>query len=121
MGALIFVQKYGVYDMEAFADRIIRIHQERYDLAAEIQKKERRISKLNEHLANVDAHKKHQDGRDRIPEKEWRAGRESLLASRYADVGKYYNLREDIKNAENIRRGESLDNRRAFLSAPYNY
>jgi ATP-dependent exoDNAse (exonuclease V) alpha subunit len=143
-GALIFVQKYGVYDMEAFADRIIRIHQERYDLAAEIQKKERRISKLSEHLANVDAHKKHQavykkyraldpkkreaykakhaeeiaeyeaavkylkanlNGRDRIPEKEWRSERESLLASRYADVDRYYNLREDIKNAENIRRG----------------
>ena len=142
--ALIYIQKYGVKDMETFADSIINLHQARYDLAAEIQKKERRISKLNEHLENVDTRKKHLalykkyreidpkkkaafktkhadaiaeyeaavrylndnlNGRDKIPEKEWRDERKRLLASRFADVEKYYNMREDIKSAENIRRG----------------
>ncbi len=45
------------------------------------------------------------NGRDKIPEKEWRDERKRLLASRFADVEKYYNMRDDIKSAENIRRG----------------
>jgi hypothetical protein len=49
--------------------------------------------------------KDHLNGYGKIPEKDWRAERESLLAERYAHCGTYYELRGDIKNVEALRRG----------------
>jgi hypothetical protein len=67
--------------------------------------KAKHADEISEYESAVKYLKANLNRRDKIPEKEWRAERDSLLASRYADVDRYYNLREDIKNAENIRRG----------------
>jgi hypothetical protein len=67
--------------------------------------KAKHVEKIAEYEAAVMYLKTNLNGRDKIPEREWKAERDSLLVSRYSDVDRYYKLREDIKNAENIRRG----------------
>ena len=49
--------------------------------------------------------KDHLNGRTAIPEKEWRAERDKLLAERYAQCDEYYKLREDVRNVEVLRCG----------------
>ena len=146
---LIFVQRNGITDPEQLADKITEIHQRHYDLANTVKAKERRISKLNEHLAQVDIFNQHKavydkgksftdpkkkkeyaekhaeeigqfnsalaylkdhlNGYGKIPEKDWRKERERLLGERRELVDQYYNLADDVKNAEALRRGaESL-------------
>jgi hypothetical protein len=48
--------------------------------------------------------KDHLNGREKIPEKEWRAEYDSLLTERYANVEKYYKLKDDVRNVEILRR-----------------
>jgi hypothetical protein len=52
------------------------------------------------------------NGYGKIPEKEWTAERDKLLAKRYSNCDAYYKLREDVqsvetlqRNAENLMRG----------------
>ena len=56
---LIFVQQNGIDAPEQLADKITELHQEQYALAGIVQKKERRITTLNKHLANVETRKQH--------------------------------------------------------------
>lgn len=49
--------------------------------------------------------KENLNGRDKIPEKDWRAERDKLLAERYAHVDEYYKLADDVKAVEALRRG----------------
>jgi len=140
---LVFLQNNGIQNMEQLADKITSTHQRIYDLAKIIKDKERRLSKLNEHLANVDlynthkavykkytqldpkqrdrymqkhsdeikqyqsAHaylKAHLNGRTAIPEKAWRDERKLLLSERIPLVEEYYNLKDDVRNIEILRR-----------------
>ena len=50
--------------------------------------------------------KENLNGCGKIPEKDWRAEREKLLAERYTMVDEYYKLNDDLKNVEALRRGE---------------
>ena len=141
---LIFIQENDINDFSAFADIITHLHQSQYDLANAIKKEERRISTLNQHLAQVDIFKQHKavytkyksldpkkrntfsdkhseeitayevaskylkehlNGYNKIPEKAWRDERDELLAARYAHVEEYYNLKDDVRNAEVLRKG----------------
>ena len=45
------------------------------------------------------------NGRTEIPEKKWRAERDSLLMEKYAMVDEYYKISDDVKNVEALRRG----------------
>ena len=140
---LIFVQENGITSVEQLADKVAELHQRQYDLANNVKSKERRISKLNEHLANVAAYnqhkaaykkyksidpkkrgayaekhvegireyksalnylKNHLNGYGKIPEKDWLAERERLLAERYACVTQYYKLKEAVQSIESLRR-----------------
>ena len=56
---LLFIQQNGLYTVEQLADKITELHQEQYDLAGDVKKKERRITTLTEHLAQVDIYKQH--------------------------------------------------------------
>jgi hypothetical protein len=56
---LIFIQRNGIGDPAQLADKITELHQRHYDLANNVKAKERRISKLNEHLAQVDIFNRH--------------------------------------------------------------
>ena len=56
---LIFLQENHITSVEQLADKVTDIHQERYDLANTIKAQERRISTLNEHLAQVDIFNQH--------------------------------------------------------------
>ncbi|MCL1807606.1 MAG: hypothetical protein FWG31_07900 [Oscillospiraceae bacterium] len=47
----------------------------------------------------------HLNGYGKIPEKDWRTERERLLSERSALVAEYYDLNEDVKNVEALRRG----------------
>jgi ATP-dependent exoDNAse (exonuclease V) alpha subunit len=141
---LIFLQNNGIGNMEQFSDKVTNTHQRIYDLGKVIKAKERRLSKLNEHLAQVDiynryvgiykkysqldsrkrdaykqnhvreieqyeaAHvyiKAHLNGRTVIPERAWRDERKSLLTERLPLVDEYYDLKDDVKNIETLRRG----------------
>jgi hypothetical protein len=142
---LIFLQvNHMLGGMEQLADKITEISQRQYDLANSVKEKEHRITKLNEHLANLEIYnqhkavyrkykeldpkkrgaykekhaeeiskyesasaylKNHLNGHGKIPEKDWRAEREKLLAERYAQVDKYYKLKDDVLNVETLRRG----------------
>jgi len=51
---LIFLQNNGIRSMEQLADKVTETHQQVYDLGKNIKAKERRLSKLNEHLAQVE-------------------------------------------------------------------
>jgi len=44
------------------------------------------------------------NGRTTVPEKEWRAERDQLLRSRYDLVEQYYDLKEDVRSVEVIKR-----------------
>jgi len=64
---LMFLQNNDIKSMEQLADKIIETHKRIYELSNTIKAKERRISKLNDHLENVDIynrfitiHKKYQ-------------------------------------------------------------
>ncbi|MCL1852816.1 MAG: hypothetical protein FWF88_07270 [Peptococcaceae bacterium] len=46
----------------------------------------------------------HLNGRDKIPEKDWREEQAKLTAERYADCDVYYKLREDVRMVEVLRR-----------------
>jgi hypothetical protein len=50
----IFLQDNGISNMEQLAEKVTETHQQIYDLGKTIKAKERRLSKLNEHLAQVD-------------------------------------------------------------------
>ena len=168
---LIFLQENHINgSMEKLADKIMEINQRIYDLGNDVKAKERRITTLSQHIANVDIFnqhkaiykkyksldpktdraaqgslnpftrskaakeheaavkkqeayyekhaeeiaqyesasaylKNHLNGYGKIPEKEWRAERENLLAERYAQVDNYYKLKDDIQNVETIKRG----------------
>ena len=56
---LIFLQENHITSVEQLADKVSDIHQKRYDLAGEIKAQERRITTLNEHLAQVDIFNQH--------------------------------------------------------------
>jgi ATP-dependent exoDNAse (exonuclease V) alpha subunit len=141
---LIFLQENGISNMEQLADKVINTHQCIYDLAGKIKAKERRISKLTEHLAKVDIYSKyfeiyknysqldpikrkaykrkyadeiseyesahayikaHLNGRTVIPERAWRDERKALFTERLSLVEKYYNVKDDVKSIESLRRG----------------
>lgn len=48
--------------------------------------------------------KDHLNGHDKIPVKEWSAEYNSLLAERYANLDRYYKLKDDVRNVEVLRR-----------------
>jgi hypothetical protein len=56
---LVFLQENNITNVVQLADKVTDIHQKRYDLANTIKTQERRISKLNEHLAQVDIFNQH--------------------------------------------------------------
>jgi len=56
---LIFVRENGITSVERLADKVTELHQRQYDLAGSVKSKERRITKLNEHLAQVDIYNQH--------------------------------------------------------------
>jgi hypothetical protein len=59
---LIFIQRNGFSGDDSvvkLADKITELYQRQFDLGGEIKGKERRISKLNEHLSHVDAYNEH--------------------------------------------------------------
>jgi len=60
---------------------------------------------IEQYEASLTYLKDNLNGHGKIPEKDWRAQRESLLAERYAHCDEYYKLREDIKSVETLRRG----------------
>jgi uncharacterized coiled-coil protein SlyX len=67
--------------------------------------KEKHAAEIAEYEAAAKYLKEHLNGYEKIPEKEWRAERDRLLAERYADVGTYYKVRDDVQSAEVLRRG----------------
>ncbi|MDL2232395.1 MobA/MobL family protein [Ruminococcaceae bacterium OttesenSCG-928-L11] len=141
---LIFLQENSITDLSQLAGKVEQLYNAQYELANTIKAEERRISTLNQHLAQVDilkehsaVHKKyrgldpkkrsafrekhaneiavyesaskyikeHLNGRDKIPEKDWRDERDKLLAQRFAHVEEYYNLKDDVHSIEILRRG----------------
>ena len=56
---LIFLQENHISSPEQLADKVTDIHEKRYELANTIKAQERRISTLNEHLAQVDIFNQH--------------------------------------------------------------
>ena len=66
---------------------------------------EKHAGEIEQHEAALTYLKENLNGHGKIPEKDWRAQRESLLAERYAHCDEYYKLREDIKSVETLRRG----------------
>jgi len=58
---LLFIQQNGLYTVEQLADKITELHQAQYDLAGDVKKKERRITTLTEHLAQVERYYKLSD------------------------------------------------------------
>jgi len=56
---LMFLQENKITSMEQLADKVTELNQRQYDLAGNIKSKERRISKLNEHLSQVDIYNQH--------------------------------------------------------------
>jgi uncharacterized membrane protein YgaE (UPF0421/DUF939 family) len=46
----------------------------------------------------------HLNGRTVIPEKAWKAEREKLLSERYAHMEQYYQLKDDVRSVEILRR-----------------
>ncbi|MDL2327947.1 MobA/MobL family protein [Ruminococcaceae bacterium OttesenSCG-928-A11] len=56
---LIFLQENSITDLSALTDTVERLYNSQYDLANIIKGEERRISTLNQHLAQVDIHKQH--------------------------------------------------------------
>ena len=137
------MQNNNINSLEQLADKVTKTHQRIYDLAGKIKAKERRISKLNEHLAQVDTYNKyieiykkyskldpkkrnaykqnfaeeiseyesarayikaHLNGRTVMPEKAWRDERKALLEERLPLVEKYYDLKDDVKSIESLRR-----------------
>lgn len=55
----VFLQENNITDIPTLADKITQLHQSQYDLAGTIKKEERRISTLNQHLAQVDIFRQH--------------------------------------------------------------
>jgi len=67
--------------------------------------KDKHNATLQQHEA---AHKyltEHLNVRTTIPEKAWKAEREKLLRERFILAEPYYDLKDDVKNMEVIRRG----------------
>jgi ATP-dependent exoDNAse (exonuclease V) alpha subunit len=58
---LIFLQNNNISTVEQLADKVVSLHEEYYDVAKQIKDDERRISKLNEHLAQVDIYNKYRN------------------------------------------------------------
>ena len=48
--------------------------------------------------------KEHLNGHEKIPEKSWRAELDRLLVQRFANLDKYYMIRDDVKSVEVIRK-----------------
>lgn len=49
--------------------------------------------------------KDHLNGYNKVPEKEWRAERDKLLAQRRAHVDAYYKIKDDVRSIEILKRG----------------
>jgi len=56
---LVFLQENNITDVPTLSDKITQLYQSQYDLANSIKKEERRISTLNQHLAQVDILRRH--------------------------------------------------------------
>ncbi len=76
------------------------------------QTKEKRDSFYDKHSDEISSYESalkylesHLNGYDKIPKTKWRTERDKLLAARYDHVDVYYDLREDIRNLEVLRRG----------------
>lgn len=67
--------------------------------------KEKHVEEISQYESALTYIKENLNGYSKIPEKDWRAERDKLLAERYAHCDDYYKLREDIKNVEALRRG----------------
>ena len=67
--------------------------------------KEKHAAAIGQYEAALAYFKDHLNGRDKIPEKEWRTQHKTLLAERSPLVEEYYKLKDDVRNVETIRRG----------------
>jgi len=71
--------------------------------------KEKHAAELQSYDAAVKYLKDHLNGRTTIPEKAWKAEREKLLKDRYALAEQFYDLKDNVRNIEVLRRSaESL-------------
>ena len=66
---------------------------------------EKHAGELEQYESAATYLKDHLNGNGKIPEKEWREELDGLMAGRYAQVERYYKLRDDVQNAEALRRG----------------
>jgi len=67
--------------------------------------KQKYAAELQQHDAALQYLKAHLNGRTIIPEKAWKAEREQLYKDRFDLTERYFNLKDDVKNAEALRRG----------------
>jgi len=67
--------------------------------------KAKHAEELNSYETSVKYLKDHLNGRTAIPEKAWKVEREKQQKERYALAEQYYDLKDDVKNVEIIRRG----------------
>ena len=139
-----FLSENNITSVEGFADKVIRIHERLRDVANEIKSKERRLSKLAEHLVHAENNRKYKgvyqkysqlsekkrdafydkhseqiqlyqdakrhfdavmNGRTKLPIKDWQAEQKDLLAERYLLCEEYYNLKDEVRSVEVLRRG----------------
>ena len=144
---LIFLQDNNITSIEELADKVSEIHHQRYDLAKQINKDNRRYETLTEHLTQVELYNKHKsiyrkykeidpkkrdsykkkyadeitqyesslkylkgvlNGRDTIPEKQWRNELETIRNRKFAQYDEYCKLKDDVQKIEVLRR--SADN-----------
>jgi len=56
---LLFLTKNNITDMDEFCNKVVQIHEQLIEVTGEIQKAERRLGTLAEHLAHVDNLKNH--------------------------------------------------------------
>jgi hypothetical protein len=99
---LIFLQTNNIIGVEQLADKVIEIHERYYEVANEIKAVERRISKLNEHLAQVDIYNQHrkiyQKSRQLEPKKR------KVYVEKHADaIEQYQSASTYLKNHLNER------------------
>jgi hypothetical protein len=56
---LIFLQNNNISTVEQLSDKVVEIHEKHHEVAAQIKADERRIGKMDEHLAQVDIYNQH--------------------------------------------------------------
>lgn len=118
---LSFLQENQIVDMDGLTEKMAGMFGEQREISEKLKPIDRRLKTLDGHISNAEKYLKYREvygkyrrqppkkgvmnGRTGIPLKAWKAEQEKLTAERKELSRRYLALKDEVKEAERIRKG----------------